>query len=370
MGPKRILLVSTSTGYGGAERSMEILVPELARRAKVLVLTGNSRHRRNLKLAARRAGVRLPILRLPVGETRPATAIAAAICLLVRVLWRPQAVIANTERAAVILARIAKRWPWAGRRTWLYVRDFRWRDLPGVMADLPSARILVPGPAVLVRPDYLACWVEPKVSRVVRIVPDMVAETHEGEPTLDGPVLHLATVNAWKGHGHLINAVAHLEKSGRSLPVRSLGLTELPALRRDLHAQIDAAELDGVFQLLDHAEDPTSELQACLGVVVTSIDRDSGPETFGRSVIEAWAHGRPVVAYATGGPSYLIEDGVDGLLVPEGDEAALAEALWRLRTELGLARRLGLSGREKVNRDYLAAPVADKLLAVLAGATE
>ena len=366
----RILVLSTATGYGGAERSMEILAPELARRAKVLVLTGSLRHRRNLRMAAKRARVRLPIGWLPLKETRTATAVAVGIFLLARIFWRPQAVIANTERAAVLLARASKRWPWAGRRTWIYLRDFRWCDLPGTLADLPAARMLVPSPALLEPTDYLVRWVAPRTGRSVCIVPDMVGEVHAGEPQLVGPILHLATVNPWKGHVHLINALAHLARSGRRLPVRSLGLTESPALRRSLQVQIGAAGLDKDFHLLEHVEDPAMELHACLGVVVSSVSRDGGPETFGRSIIEAWAHARPVVAFATGGPRYLIEDEVDGLLVPEGDESALGEALWRLRSEPGLAARLGMAGREKVRRLYLVGPVAAQLMAMLESGLE
>jgi len=73
----------------------------------------------------------------------------------------------------------------------------------------------------------------------------------------------------------------------------------------------------------------------------------------------------PVVAFAVGGPLHLIEHEKDGLLVAEGDERGLAEALWRLRTEPGLAARLGAQGREKVRRDYECGLVAERLRAVL-----
>lgn len=48
-------------GYGGAERSIELLAPELARHVRVVVLTGNARHRHNLTTNATRAGVRLRV---------------------------------------------------------------------------------------------------------------------------------------------------------------------------------------------------------------------------------------------------------------------------------------------------------------------
>jgi glycosyltransferase involved in cell wall biosynthesis len=101
-------------------------------------------------------------------------------------------------------------------------------------------------------------------------------------------------------------------------------------------------------------------------VVVPSVSHSGGPETFGRTVIEAWAWRKPVVAYACGAVAGLIEDGVDGLLVPEGDVEALAEALHRLSTAPDLCRRLGEAGHARVLRDYEAGAVTRRLLDALA----
>jgi glycosyltransferase involved in cell wall biosynthesis len=367
MGPNRIMFLSGSWGYGGSERSLEILAVELARRSRVLVMTGNDKHRRNLRLAGSRAGVRLSVWRLPFHEDRLATALAVVTYMAARLLWRPQVVIGNTGRAAAVLSRAARFWPWMGLKVWLYVRDFQASELPANLANLPAARVLVPGLTVLDRPDYLASLVEPATDRPVRLVPDMVGAVHEGEPSSNGGVLHLATVNLWKGHEHLIRAVARLRQTGRHLRVRSCGFNDSARLRSELERQIAAAGIGGPdgFELLPAVEDPTTELRGCRCVVVTSVSRNGGPETFGRTIIEAWAHGRPVVAFAAGGPLHLITHEVDGLLVPEGDESALAEALWRVQTEPGLARRLGAAGREKVSEHYLVGPVVDQLMKVL-----
>jgi glycosyltransferase involved in cell wall biosynthesis len=50
-------------------------------------------------------------------------------------------------------------------------------------------------------------------------------------------------------------------------------------------------------------------------------------EPLGNVVIEGWAAGKPVVACASQGPKQLISHGVDGLLVPIDDDAALAAAI-------------------------------------------
>jgi glycosyltransferase involved in cell wall biosynthesis len=67
-------------------------------------------------------------------------------------------------------------------------------------------------------------------------------------------------------------------------------------------------------------------------------------EPFGQVVLEGLASGVPVVATAGGGPSEIITDGVDGLLYPSGDVAALAAHLRELRTDPSLRRRLAVGG--------------------------
>ncbi|RMF20997.1 MAG: glycosyltransferase, partial [Deltaproteobacteria bacterium] len=65
---------------------------------------------------------------------------------------------------------------------------------------------------------------------------------------------------------------------------------------------------------------------------------------------EAMAAGLPVIGSAIGGVAELVEDGTDGLLVPQRDVGALADALEKLYREPDLARRLSVAARKKVER--------------------
>jgi glycosyltransferase involved in cell wall biosynthesis len=77
------------------------------------------------------------------------------------------------------------------------------------------------------------------------------------------------------------------------------------------------------LRLTGHCDDMPAALMLADVVVSASLK----PEPFGRSVIEAQALGRPVVAFDHGGAAETIEDGVTGLLVPPGNRPALAAAL-------------------------------------------
>jgi L-malate glycosyltransferase len=75
-------------------------------------------------------------------------------------------------------------------------------------------------------------------------------------------------------------------------------------------------------------------------------------EAFGVSLIEAMACGLPVVASSTGGIPDIVEDGVNGILVPVGNEPALEEALHAVLGDPGAAARLGAEGRRTVTARY------------------
>jgi glycosyltransferase involved in cell wall biosynthesis len=70
------------------------------------------------------------------------------------------------------------------------------------------------------------------------------------------------------------------------------------------------------------------------------------------SILEAMAARRPVVATWVGGIPEVVEDGLSGLLVPEGSPESLREAVGRIRADQALARRLAGAGRRTVEQTY------------------
>jgi len=75
-----------------------------------------------------------------------------------------------------------------------------------------------------------------------------------------------------------------------------------------------------------------------------------GGESFGIVLVEAMAAGLPVVASDIEGWREVVRDGVDGLLVPPSDPAALAAAVRRVLEDPDLATRLSRAGRDRSER--------------------
>lgn len=82
------------------------------------------------------------------------------------------------------------------------------------------------------------------------------------------------------------------------------------------------------------------------------------------ALLEAMALGRPVVATSVGGVPEVIRDGVNGLLVPPEDPAALAVGIVRLLRDRELAGRLAARGAETVEGSFTGTLMAEQILAV------
>jgi glycosyltransferase involved in cell wall biosynthesis len=82
--------------------------------------------------------------------------------------------------------------------------------------------------------------------------------------------------------------------------------------------------------------------------VLNDGDRDGIPNV----LVEAMAAGVPVVSTNISGIPELIVDGECGLLVEPANEEALAAAIRRVLEDPGLAARLALAGRRKVENEF------------------
>jgi len=95
-------------------------------------------------------------------------------------------------------------------------------------------------------------------------------------------------------------------------------------------------------------------------VVVPSRTAPRWVEGAPRAAMEAMAHGVPVVASAAGALPEIV--GSDGMVVPEEDVIALAEALQRLHDDAAERERLAAAGRRRAMSEYTDAAIAAKTL--------
>lgn len=82
------------------------------------------------------------------------------------------------------------------------------------------------------------------------------------------------------------------------------------------------------------------------------------------TILEAMACEKPVVVSNIGSVPTVIEDGVDGLLVPTGDIKKLAEAVIKVLTDKELAERLGKAARKKIVEKFSVESMVDGTIKV------
>ena len=148
---------------------------------------------------------------------------------------------------------------------------------------------------------------------------------------LDGIALAFAgRLTAQKSLGLAFEAVA--ANDGVTLLVAGEGDERAPLERR-----VAELGLDGRVRFL--GAQPRERVLELFRAADASI-LSSSWENFPHTVVEALAVGTPVLATATGGVAEVVRDGENGLLVPSGDAAALADAVRRFVADEALRDRL------------------------------
>jgi colanic acid/amylovoran biosynthesis glycosyltransferase len=158
----------------------------------------------------------------------------------------------------------------------------------------------------------------------------------------------VASLEEYKGHEHLLRAVALLVDSGVDVRLLLVGGGDR---ERPLRALARRLGIDARITFLGPLDRDAVAVQlhrADAFVLASVVTRSGKCEGIPVALMEAMACELPVVATTVGGVAELVEDGRNGLLVTPGDPVALQDALRRLAGRPALARRLGSAGRVTV----------------------
>ena len=173
-------------------------------------------------------------------------------------------------------------------------------------------------------------------------------------------VLLPGRLSRWKGQDVLIQALRWLRTPGLVCVIAG-PLRDRDRYVAQLQARAAALGVEGRVRFVGACDDMPAGLALADIVLNTSVQ----PEGFGRTVIEAQAMRRPVVATDHGGAAETVEHGVTGWRVAPGDPVALAAAIDRvLALPAGEREAVGAAAREAVLGRYTTAAMQRATLAV------
>lgn len=118
-------------------------------------------------------------------------------------------------------------------------------------------------------------------------------------------------------------------------------------LREQLEEQADALQLGDAFVFTGFVAE-MADFYDALDLFVLTSDCEGTPMV----LLEAMAHGLPVVATAVGGVPDVVVDGTTGLLTPKGSAVSLAEAVIEMMGEPARRQILGEAGRQRAIEEF------------------
>jgi len=157
-------------------------------------------------------------------------------------------------------------------------------------------------------------------------------------PRADGPILYFGRLSPEKGVTDLLRAM-------RRLPRIRLRIAGEGPQRAELEKLASELDLRNV-EFMGHVQG--QELSELIAQAPFTILPSHAYETLGKSILESYALGRPVIASDLGSRRELVMEGKTGLLYRAGDIDQLAGAISFLYERPALAARMGSAGRDLV----------------------
>lgn len=355
----RILIVVPSLACGGAERVVSLLSQEWAREHNVTLALFDAR------APAYTYGGRLVDLACPAGAGVRSKATKAFLRVI-----RLSRLIRATQPDRIITFMESANFPATLAAVWVGARDRLVVSVHYDPAQFPmSYRLLIPclyrlsSRVVAVSRGVAESLARMGVPRnKLHVIPNPVALDRLEEILAADPlplpnmparfILGVGRLHPQKGFDRLLQAFAQIAATDLHLVILGEG-----GERDKLRAQAEYLGIGACAHLPGAVDNPFLWYRQAACFVLSS-----RYEGFANVLVEAMACGCPVVSFDCHyGPSEIIEDGVSGLLVPEGDVEGLAWAIHRVLEDESLSRALRNAGKERA-RQFDVKEIAKKWL--------
>ncbi|HRR32735.1 MAG TPA: glycosyltransferase family 4 protein [Kiritimatiellia bacterium] len=299
----------------------------------------------------------------------------STVCQIIRAV-KPDIIHANSLTAFLASRKTFSHIP----LVW-HVRDLRLPALIARDAAKKAARIIAASEAI---DEYLVEILPPHVLGRIRVIRNGIdperftvvsrAEARQrfGLP-VDEPVIGMvAHLIPWKRHDAFITAAAEIRRQRPDAHFVAVGrdlFREHTRWISQLEKMVAAAGLEEQFHWIRDCDDASQILRA-----FDLLMHPASGEPFGRVICEALVASVPVIAAESAGPASIIEPGVSGVLVRDGDPVRLAGEALALLCDPERAAALAAAGRARVlsrfTTDVVCARLAAEYRALIAATAD
>lgn len=327
----KILFLSAPKSFGGGERYLTILLPELTKLGHTVYL----------------------VTTLSRADSR----ISEFVLDDVNDLW-PDIIVFNGNGALYKWGKYFK------------FQDARRAFVMHTNLDDPQAGYL----KRKLRPIRIKCFLRPN-DLIIRVADACVKDTfwrnirtiHNGIP------LPNYTKNFAENSNCVRFAIVGELNKNKNQQIAIRALSNLPATTmlsiigsgKELDALSDLASDSGLktrVEFLGHLQEPQAYLEKCDALLITS-----KAEAFPYAALEAMAIGIPVIASDVGGLKELINHGVNGFLFESNDMDSLVRAMDSICKSRALRVELGNNARMTIQKNFTAYVMATKFAEILEG---
>lgn len=351
---QHLIIMSIASGYGGAEKGIELMIKYLKDSFNITVVLENNQHYNNI-----RAIGDINIIKLETGNGILET--IKNLMKINKLFANNQIFLSNTNKSAFYLAIFCFFGRIKSENITYFVKDFQWKYMKFINKMLKKSNCLIPSAALTERDFYL------DTSKKIYIIPECIESlplTSQNQE--ENYILIPAMISRLKGMEYIIKSLPLITDKGVMIVI--VGKIAENDYFLELKELIKTLGVNERIEFIAYTNDLDKLYRNCRMVCNTSVSTNGGPETFGRTIIEAWSYKKPVIAFSCGGPKTIIDNNIDGLLVAEGDVLGLANAINTLNENEYFRKELGINGRAKVEKYFLVNQSGEELKKILSHA--
>lgn len=163
-------------------------------------------------------------------------------------------------------------------------------------------------------------------------------------------------ISPWKGLADVIRAMSKVLSSFPEARLLVVGEPKFDtasakynnvAYLKELKSLVEKLNLKKKVIFTDERSDIPQIMKAIDLLILASWE-----EPFGRALIEAMAMEKPVISTNVGGPTEILEDGVNGILVSPKNPQIIAQAIIQLASKKKKSEEMGRRGRKEVEKRF------------------